>query len=35
VNFVLLILLGYVFNHKAQVGAWITNRRNRGRPVRR
>jgi len=35
VNFVLLILLGYVFNHKAQVSAWIDRRRHRGRPVRR
>jgi hypothetical protein len=35
VNFVLLILLGYVFNHKEQVGGWIAKRRNRGRPVRR
>jgi hypothetical protein len=35
VNFVILILLGYVFNHKEQVGGWISRRRNRGRPVRR
>jgi hypothetical protein len=35
VNFVLLILLGYVFNHKAQVSGWIDRRRHRGRPVRR
>jgi hypothetical protein len=35
VNFVLLILLGYVFNHKEQVSGWIAKRRNRGRPVRR
>jgi hypothetical protein len=35
VNFVILILLGYVFNHKEQVGRWIAKRRNRGRPVRR
>jgi hypothetical protein len=35
VNFVILILLGYVFNHKEQVGGWIAKRRNRGRPVRR
>ena len=35
VNFVVLILLGYVFNHKAQVSGWIAKRRNRGRPVRR
>jgi hypothetical protein len=35
VNFVILILLGYVFNHKEQVSGWISKRRNRGRPVRR
>jgi len=29
VNFVLLVFLGYVFNHKAQVGAWIAKRRHR------
>ena len=29
-NFFLFIILGYVFNHKPQVRAWIARRRGRG-----
>jgi hypothetical protein len=29
-NFILFIVLGYVFNHRPQVGAWVERRRGRG-----